>query len=420
MKILKIIGKILLCLVVIIVGWRIYRIYKPLESIPVTKVILNKAYPIIKIDSLQFQPNSLVKTIKYVALETKNECLIGDVFKTLIYKENIYILDAFQARCLFKFDINGKFIAKFNQIGEGPFEVTNIQDFSIDTLKNQIIVYNCDFQGKVLFLNINNLRPIKYKKISTVLDDLCPIGKGRYIGSPSVDSRNQYELQKFAYYVLDSNFNVVSKQCKHLYPNLYPGFVRTISKDDKMGTNFTTLFSNIVFQVMPQGALKLKYKIDFSKFLTPAKYMTDDTTFAKYRKKNRNTSGFYMAQFAENSEVATFRYMLYGQNIYEIFIQKKTGVIRHGFWAEDDYSMILPFRGNGSYKNTFFSNCDADIVYDRMQNKNFVNALSPTNRAMLSKVKIDDNPVLSFSEIDFTTPDKYKGVEVKFNAIPKQ
>ncbi len=354
---------------VLIVGLVVYFKFRPSKKVHFTKVIRNQVRQRIKIDTLRYQPSSLIKAIHYVALQTSKECLIGSINKMLIYKDYIYILDTFISRSLFKFDMNGKYITKFNQIGEGPLEVKVILDFSIDTINNQIITYDRSFSGKILILN-TDLKPIKYKKTSITLDCISPIANGKYIGSASCGTYNSDRLKNYAYYVLDSNLKVISMQSKHFFPKLSLGLTRYINVDEKMALNFTTMFNNKVYEVMPKGTLKLKYVVDFNKFLTPSEYMINDSVVAKYRKNNPETSGYYFAEYDENSDVASIRYML-ADHIYEIFIQKKTGRVRHGFSLQDDYSKIVPYCAMASYKNNFVSSCNADIVYERIQDKKF-------------------------------------------------
>jgi hypothetical protein len=94
---------------------------------------LFKDIPIV-IDMDSVKRDSLkLSHIRYVPLETSDECLIGDADKTLIRNNKIYVADFSSAMALFVFDMNGKFLFKIARRGQGPGEYTSFRDFDIQT-----------------------------------------------------------------------------------------------------------------------------------------------------------------------------------------------------------------------------------------------------------------------------------------------
>jgi len=69
-----------------------------------------------------------------IQLETRPECLIGEINKVFIYKERLYIHDRKVTKSVFIFDLNGKWISTIARSGHGPGEYINITDMFIDPL----------------------------------------------------------------------------------------------------------------------------------------------------------------------------------------------------------------------------------------------------------------------------------------------
>jgi hypothetical protein len=89
--------------------------------------------------------------IRYVPLETSDQCLIGLAYKTLVRNNKIYVADFHEAMALFIFDMNGKFLFKIARRGQGPGEYISFSDFDIqangdiymfDQSRKRILVYS--------------------------------------------------------------------------------------------------------------------------------------------------------------------------------------------------------------------------------------------------------------------------------------
>jgi len=96
-----------------------------------------------------------IGNIRFVPLETTDDCLIGVADKVLIRNNRIYIADFSRAMALFVFDMNGKFLFKISRRGQGPGEYISINDFDIqdnqdifllDPFGKELLVF--DSEGK--------------------------------------------------------------------------------------------------------------------------------------------------------------------------------------------------------------------------------------------------------------------------------
>ena len=82
-----------------------------------------------------------IKEVSYVLLETKPECLIGNIHKLMITDSMIYVFDKLDTKTIFCFDKDGKFIYKIDKIGKGPGEYLDVLDFDVDE-KEIVYVYD--------------------------------------------------------------------------------------------------------------------------------------------------------------------------------------------------------------------------------------------------------------------------------------
>lgn len=77
----------------------------------------------------------IISSYKYIALESLNNNLIGQVDKILSHDDKIFVLDKDRAKAIFVFNNKGKFLYKIaNNLG-GPEGYSYIQDFDIDDEK---------------------------------------------------------------------------------------------------------------------------------------------------------------------------------------------------------------------------------------------------------------------------------------------
>ncbi len=88
-------------------------------------------------------------TTHFIPLETTGECLIGSISDIQIKNNLIYILEGKKSENLFVFDLNGKFITKVGEKGNGPEQYVKISSFDIDTVNHQILISD-KHRGRIL------------------------------------------------------------------------------------------------------------------------------------------------------------------------------------------------------------------------------------------------------------------------------
>jgi formylglycine-generating enzyme len=110
--------------------------------------------------------DSLVRNVKYVALETGPNCLIEKYDDIQIVADKIFISsNSGVQQAIFVFDMQGSFLFKIDAHGRGPGEYLHVSSFIVNGLEEQIIVFdqirasvydfNGDFVKSHLFTNIH-------------------------------------------------------------------------------------------------------------------------------------------------------------------------------------------------------------------------------------------------------------------------
>lgn len=110
------------------------------------EILLNKPQSLlIDIDQAQSEDmilySSFLEAPDVIVLETKNECIIQNIYALDVYNDKIYILDD-KAYSLFVFNRDGSFLHKIGRRGNGPGEYIELSDFSIDRARGIIYLWD--------------------------------------------------------------------------------------------------------------------------------------------------------------------------------------------------------------------------------------------------------------------------------------
>ena len=115
---------------------------------------------------------------RVVALETKKECLVGAEIKGLYYRNGrIYVWEE-QTKGVFMFDENGKFLAKIQNVGEGPDDYINIDQVQITGDK----IYIYDYPGHKMLIYDTDCHFLERIFTKDVYDKYFNINKAFVVG----------------------------------------------------------------------------------------------------------------------------------------------------------------------------------------------------------------------------------------------
>lgn len=313
---------------------------------------------IVHIDSLKLSDNN-------------GEFLIGEINKILIFNHKIYILDAFESKSLFVYDMQGNAKFQINYIGNGEGEFISIRDFDVDhetgnitildSHKNQILTY--DNTGKFLYKI-----PLKFLITSMALnpqDSSIIADKGN---GGSDDSKKHIAI-------LDQKSGKVQKHLldvREMYENYT---IAPMASLQKTGDTLRYLppMNNSLYSIV-NGEISKRYHFDFGK-------NWPDESFID---KNKNEHPMDMVKLISESNYICFLSFLESEEILHL-----------NFTYKDDF--IMAFHNKKSGKTNIYKDPNKILVYPVAIHDNqlvMVKYLDDTNE------KKNFNPTLMFTQLD--------------------
>lgn len=177
-------------------------------NIPIESININP------LKSKKITVSSIFDSITYIPIgNKKDEPLLKEITKLEIFKFHIYILDK-QLNNLYIYDINGNFIKKIGNIGQGPGEFIKISDFAINTISNEVIIL--DRTGrKILIYNLNG--DFKYTNKINIMAQQLAVSNNQYISYTSGSDYFTKSKNSLGYnlFILNKDCSIQSKLFKY-------------------------------------------------------------------------------------------------------------------------------------------------------------------------------------------------------------
>lgn len=326
--------------------------------------------------------NELASDIRYVPLETTDDCLMNNEFYIMQYTGEDIITSG-----IFHFDKNGKFLNKIGSKGQGPEEYL------------QGLFAFGDWKNKLLYVqNWTTLTCYGFDGTfvrSVPTPQLNMGAAGLFDENHILYSNDIYYADKanpIRLYMVDSqNGKTVSKWRGHLEENKKYGMILT--SRDFMYNYDNSLFyklalENVIFKILSPKKRQLVYKFDCSgkdidvsadevdpkkRFQFLSVYWAKETAqylFVNYGMKNISRLGIY------DKEKKTFTNVTIKDNLaggYDI----------HPAWTSDDNHLLMVYYAGG-------------LLQDK--EKRYSTGLLPERKKeldeLLKNIKEDDNPVV--------------------------
>jgi len=216
--------------------------------------------------------------IQYVALETKKECLLGEIFK--IIKTDDFYLASGSERNLYLFGKDGKFIRQIGKQGKGPGEYIYLADFAFNKKENLIYLNSA---GQIMKYTIEGKLVETVKLPNSMLQVLSIIDDSKlayiYPFSPYSDDKDSVKLVS----VYDSKLQELKTINTKFIPTKGGALFNWIYTKNS-NTYYKEEFGDIIYKidkdlnVIPEIALGLGNKaftpelFDFSKTAEWGKY----------------------------------------------------------------------------------------------------------------------------------------------------
>lgn len=239
----------------------------------------------------------LIDNISFVELETNNDALIGEVYNILFDDDKIFVTDQNSSEGVFIFDKTGKLLAKINSKGEGPEEFSKINDVSLDTTRNQIIILDLqiprlltyDYTGK--FIESKKL-PFFFQEFMVFPNQTLAM---KIISNKGV--RNPIEIQNFLYATASLNDNKILNRGLYLKTDdaSFPVNWELSFRNGFNGINYLPNFYDTLYSVSETGLKALfAFTFDKNRFSIRESYKLDQNNLITKLKTSNSISGNYV------------------------------------------------------------------------------------------------------------------------------
>jgi hypothetical protein len=342
---------------------------------------------IIDMDSVKTELHLKIVHIRYVPLETSDECLIGYVDKTLIKNNKIYVADFHRSEAIFVFDMNGKFLFKIARKGQGPGEYISVRDF--DVLSNGYIYVFNPFKKMILIYNSIG-KYVDYIQLDYYIKKFCLIENKIYW---SEIYESGITFAKLAVYdMTDKNTRFLFKDKKFLESTdiiNFSSYSFYYSPDNV--TYYSPKFSEIIYSITKDGVYPA---IGLKNVNMPSQEMINRWKRVEDMRERLNL--FYSSKyFFENAYIfETDKYIAFQYCTGEL-----QNVVIYNKFSKNTLSYLSFFQDigtsavSGSTGKEFFG-----VVNFLADNKPHQRILE--SREELKNWKEDDNPVIVFFNPD--------------------
>ena len=326
--------------------------------------------------------NELASDIRYVPLETTDDCLMNNEFYIMQYTGEDIITSG-----IFHFDKNGKFLNKIGSKGQGPEEYLQGL-FAFGDWKNKLLYVQNWTTLTCYGFDGTFVRSVPTPQLNMGAAGL--FDENHILYSNDIyyaDKANPIQL-----YMVDSqNGKTVSKWRGHLEENKKYGMILT-SRDFMYNYDNSLFYNpaleNVIFKILSPKKRQLVYKFDCSgkdidvsadevdpkkRFQFLSVYWAKETAqylFVNYGMKNISRLGIY------DKEKKTFTNVTIKDNLaggYDI----------HPAWTSDDNHLLMVYYAGG-------------LLQDK--EKRYSTGLLPERKKeldeLLKNIKEDDNPVV--------------------------
>ena len=347
----------------------------------------------IAVDITQSDPLSELKSCFAIKLEANENSVFGDIRRLRVTADRIYILDSDIAESLFVFNREGGFLFKVGRKGGGPGEYYSINDFFIDTTRNEIIIYDANLRDLHYYNSEGNY--IRTHSFKGMWSFACyPFDSTHYaldfVRKPW--SRNVFHLQ-----LVDQDNDVYFeyKKLKHDYHfvnNYHISFYNGISK-----TFYVPAFCDTIFAVSNSG-IEGGYAVDFGKQKIPEEFFIGLKSEEYPVKLLKSTYCYGIKNVLETDKFLFFEFK-YGNMGFPLTYNKESEVTHI-------HIQYLPMP-LASYNNCFVGVLSSSLSehirsgqIEKKQCDDWRNAIGEANWNLLLSLKEEDNPLVFFYEFE--------------------
>jgi hypothetical protein len=206
-------------------------------------------------------PETLIKEKKYILLDnSEDDFLFKSIYKIKIKDDKIYILDR-KLRKLIVFNIDGKGIEKVGNMGQGPKEYLQIDDFDINDSGD---IYIIDGRLDKLFVFDKNFQFVSARKLPFEADIICCLSNNNLLFGLSSWNKGENANRKIAITNADIETEQLYMQYDEYVDDAY-WISNYIFVNEGKNILYNRPIDNFVYQFSETGSPVKAYWFDFGK-----------------------------------------------------------------------------------------------------------------------------------------------------------
>lgn len=336
----------------------------------------NKSNEILVFGNIKesYKASQFIEDLSFTALETNENCLIGDATKLIKTDDRYYIFDGISKKFLV-FSHSGEYMYSFGKLGRGPGEYSRMVDFTFDRNRDYIIILDND--RKIIktdllgnFLTESSLPAhvrFRFNSIHVFNGSLYA-----YTGQNSANEK-QYQVIRF-----DEDL----KPVEYLFPYDFPfPAIRTFGNALYTFNNDLNFVSEWSFKIYRMKGANFEER--FSLNLDGKELSLEGITLDGFI--GNKTGSYLFNTCVEGDDVIYLPIFTEGRPMYG-FLEKRTNKF---YLIKDIINDSLVFLPPGSYANNKFISLISSLSF----NQKF-----PNNNL---KLRISDNPVIIEYKMNF-------------------
>lgn len=349
--------------------------------------------------------SEFIEEIRYIALETLDENLIGNIDQLLFADNKIIVVDRLTSS-VFIFTDKGKFLNKISRQGAGPEEYVKINKAAIDSQKK--LLYILDRQ-KVYVYTLDGTY-VKSFKINFWADDFICTESGTLVFYSTYGHNGN--LKKDDKVPLLAVYDIAtSKEFYSIYKNysITPTEVidyHMLTKyPNKNEATLTLPLSDYIFQLSPND-ISPKYLVDFGKEnyqkkLRHIELLKEERLSAKdCLEGGKGFPDFWEIQGClESDSVLFIGYNNYAEHATGIFLQdKRNGHTIEGYtqnqWViKNDMDGVYPLLPIALRETEFYTVVPAALFLEKTNQESVLEGIA-------GKINEEDNPILMITKLN--------------------
>ncbi len=341
-------------------------------------------------ETQKFNLSEFIIAQKHINLELTDESAIGYINKCVMFNNSLYVLDAYYAKKLMEFDLEGDYIRSLAQMGTGPGEYNAITDFVITDKYIHIL----SDRSKIIVLNKEG-NFIRERKIDIYCDSFASLDEDTWLLINNHDNKPGYDKR---IYLTNDDFEIISSSIVSEYSDFHIKPFSQICKDGQT-TYFSLPLETQIYKCV-NGKISLAYNINI-----PDVCKIGDAELNKYRRMPLRERHAILQDilfisyflFQDNNSIISF-----SQN-KERFIDVETerlgnvkfkvSNLNNDVDGVNKMPFLYSYVGNKKLIGSYFNK---DILKDSAN----IRKVNPILYSMIKENTINSNPIITLYKIN--------------------